>query len=329
MWDNNTESTNNTLYSRGEEWFAGPFGSPVPKLSEIVKWEQNKALYKLLTKQFPRIQAQKQLEDLSAIAKAWTKREVKQRQTFKSTSSSENVAPMVFQLDCDGRWVEYALRLRALQKTKFSNLADEKAGDKPDLVSPQRQDRQMEQWINDADNPVTLAIKPILVHYCQLTESDVLYVLELLRVYDAARCYFVQWVIDEEMKLLVNSTRQARLHKSLTCTYADVGKEILTTLVDLQTQARLLAFTNRRRKNDCSANLWASTRMTERAQMEDKLSPLPHHPPRRSVDASSGGAHVRPRAQHVRLTHYHRRPRCRRSQHGQTNVDPGHGEDSN
>ena len=113
---------------------------------------------------------------------------------------------MVFQLDCDGTWTEYALRLRGLTKTKFSNLADEKAGEKPDMVSPQRQDRQIDAWIADQDNPVTPDIKPTLVHYCQLTESELLYVLELLRVYDSARCYFAQWVIDDEMKLLVNST---------------------------------------------------------------------------------------------------------------------------
>jgi hypothetical protein len=177
----------------------------------------------------------------------------------------------VFQLDADGEWLKYALLLRNLKKTKFSL----KGLDQPDLVSTTMQTELLNEWIDDDDHPVTLSAKATLLHYCELNDSELLYVRELLRVYDAARCYFVQWVIDDEFKALVNGARQSATSKNLRFTWKDVQKEILTTLIDLQMMARLLQFANRRRPADTSAKLWVSTRLAERAQMEDTLNPTP------------------------------------------------------
>jgi hypothetical protein len=90
MWDNNNESP---IFERRSEWFDGPFELPVSKISDIVKWESNRTVFKLLSRRFPRAQAQKQLADLSGLALTWTKREVKTRQTFKASALGENIAP--------------------------------------------------------------------------------------------------------------------------------------------------------------------------------------------------------------------------------------------
>jgi hypothetical protein len=268
MWDDNKESP---IFERRPEWFDGSFALPVSKTNDIIKWESNKAVFKLLSRKFPRAHAKKQLTDISGLALTWTKREVKTRQTFKASTTGENVAPLVFQLDADADWLSAATTLRGLKKTKFS----QKGLDTPDLVSPTMQAELIQTWLDDPQHPVTEAARPVLLHYCELNDSEMLYVKELLRVYDAARCYFVQWVINDEFKALVNGARQSALSKSLPFTWVHVEKEILTTLLDLQTMARLLQFANRRRPADTSAKLWASTRIAERAQMEDHLSPTP------------------------------------------------------
>jgi hypothetical protein len=43
--------------------------------------------------------------------------------------------------------------------------------------------------------------------YAQLTEDELVYVHELQKCYDEARCYFVQWILSKDMKELVNSPR--------------------------------------------------------------------------------------------------------------------------
>jgi hypothetical protein len=109
MWDDNKESP---IFERRAEWFDGPFALPVSKTNDIIKWESNKAVFKLLSRKFPRAHAKKQLTDISGLALTWTKREVKTRQTFKASTTGENVAPLVFQLDADGDWLSAATTLR-------------------------------------------------------------------------------------------------------------------------------------------------------------------------------------------------------------------------
>jgi hypothetical protein len=211
MWDNNNESP---IFERRSEWFNGPFDLPVSKVTEIIKWESNKTVFKQLSRKIPRAQAQKQYTDLSGLALTWTKREVKSRQTFKASATGENIAPLVFQLDANADWIDSAMVLRNLKKTKFSA----KELSQPDKVSATKQIDRIQPWIDDTEHPITEADKPVLLHYCELNDSELLYVRELQRVYDATRCYFVQWVIDDEFKALVNGARQSAISKKLTFT---------------------------------------------------------------------------------------------------------------
>ena len=51
--------------------------------------------------------------------------------------------------------------------------------------------------------------------YAQLTEDELVYVHELQKCYDEARCYFVQWILSKETKELVNSARISAVQAGL------------------------------------------------------------------------------------------------------------------
>ncbi len=71
-----------------------------------------------------------------------------------------------------------------------------------------RQQREtIETWITSDPPQASEKDRRSLELYCQLTDEEFIYIQELQRVYDEARCYFVQWVLGKETKELVNSAR--------------------------------------------------------------------------------------------------------------------------
>jgi hypothetical protein len=111
--------------------------------------------------------------------------------------------------------------------------------------------------------------------YSQLTDDEFLYVQELQRVYDESRCFFVQWVINKEMKELVNSARISAVQQGNKFTWVHVRLEILKSLTDVTLTARFLALSRLKRQNGTTAKLWLSQVMTRRALLEDPKLPAP------------------------------------------------------
>ncbi len=103
----------------------------------------------------------------------------------------------------------------------------------------------------------------------QLTDDEFIYVQELQRVYDEARCYFVQWVLGKETKELVNSARISAAQQGKGFTWIHVRLEILKSLTDVTLAARFLALSRLKRKSGSTAKLWISQVMTRRALLED------------------------------------------------------------
>jgi hypothetical protein len=50
----------------------------------------------------------------------------------------------------------------------------------------------IDTWISDPQNPLQEKDRPMMELYAQLTEDELVYVHELQKCYDEARCYFVQ-----------------------------------------------------------------------------------------------------------------------------------------
>jgi hypothetical protein len=100
MWESK-DQTLDINYNVAELWFLGVYGVPVPKPTEIKKWEEGKC-YLLLDKHIPRLKADRMLQDLSQIALKYAQSTVQQRLTLKPNSKGENRAPVVFQYDSGG-----------------------------------------------------------------------------------------------------------------------------------------------------------------------------------------------------------------------------------
>jgi hypothetical protein len=111
--------------------------------------------------------------------------------------------------------------------------------------------------------------------YCQLTDDEFIYVQELQRVYDEARCCFVQWVLGKETKELVNSARISAAQQGKGFTWIHVRLEILKSLTDVTLTARFLALSRLKRKSGSTAKLWICQVMTRRALLEDPRLPTP------------------------------------------------------
>ena len=112
MWESK-EQTLDINYSVDELWFPGVYGQPVPKPIDIKKWEEGKC-YLLLGKTIPRLKADRMLMDLSQIALKYAQHAVQQRLVLKPTSKGENRAPVVFQYDSGGDYLQYGLLLQQL-----------------------------------------------------------------------------------------------------------------------------------------------------------------------------------------------------------------------
>jgi hypothetical protein len=91
--------------------------------------------------------------------------------------------------------------------------------------------------------------------YCQLIDDEFIYVQKLQRVYDEARCYFVQWVLGKETKELVNSARISAAQQGKNFTWIHVRLEILKSLTDVTLTARFLALSRLKRKSGSTAKL--------------------------------------------------------------------------
>ena len=203
---------------------------------------------------------------------------MQQRLTFKPNAKGENTAPVVFQYDPNGDLLELVLELRTarpaqvpemVQPPKDSSLVQDDKFDEAELtktffVEPRaerviRQQKEMvEEWItgigdsdDDDHQPPRAAEKDRhpLELYSQLTDDEFPYVQELQRVYDESRCFFVQWVINKEMKELVNSARISAVQQGNKFTWVHVRLEILKSLTDVTLTARFLALSRLKRQN--------------------------------------------------------------------------------
>ena len=297
MWESK-EQTIDLNYNADELWFTGVYGQAVNKPAEIRKWQENTKFFKLLDKSYPRSKADRILQDLSLIALTYSKQAVQQRLTFKPNPKGENSAPVVFQYDKDGDLLTLALELRQVpslppedgptpKKTPASKAFKTPRGDDEDDLQDEvsstfevetraernfrQQKEAIESWLTSDPPKITDSDKYPLELYCQLTDDELIYVQELQRVYDEARCYFVQWVLGKETKELVNSARISAIQQGKKFTWVHVRLEILTSLTDVTLTARFLALSSLKRKTGSTAKLWISQVMYDSAR-----------PPRRS-----------------------------------------------
>jgi hypothetical protein len=95
-----------------------------------------------------------------------------------------------------------------------------------------------------------------------------IYVRELIRVYDLVRCYMVTWVVDESFKNHINSERAAATHSGNDYVWENVKQCILKTLVNISPEARLTTFINYKRPNSETAILFLARQMAVRSKME-------------------------------------------------------------
>ena len=104
MYDNRQDQSliHQHLHEETTEWFPAPFNVPISAPKAITNWRDDRARYQLLQTRWPRTRAVRQLQDLSTIALQFTKKEVRQKQSFSASSGTENTAPSLFQLDMEG-----------------------------------------------------------------------------------------------------------------------------------------------------------------------------------------------------------------------------------
>jgi hypothetical protein len=297
MWESK-DQTLDINYNVAELWFIGVYGVPVPKPIEIKKWEEGKC-YLLLDKHIPRLKADRMLQDLSQIALKYAQSTVQQRLTLKPNSKGENRAPVVFQYDSGGDYLSWAVKLinvadiadpsetfaevepldgdakpeETPRSTRFSTPAPT-ASKRPAEIQ-RKQKALLDGWIADPNNPLKEKDRPMMELYAQLTEDELVYVHELQKCYDEARCYFVQWILSKETKELVNSARISAVQAGYPFSWKQCREEILKTLTDVTLTARFLALSRLRRKPGSSAKLWVSQVLMRRALLEDPQLPTP------------------------------------------------------
>jgi hypothetical protein len=124
---------------------------------------------------------------------------VKAKQTFTTGAKGENLPPTVFNADREGVFDGEIIQLRGIV---------DKSGD----TDVKAQDSQIDKWRKSVSSPVTDDIANFLKQACELTDSEMIYVRELIRVYDLVRCYMVMWVVDESFKNHINSERVAAVY---------------------------------------------------------------------------------------------------------------------
>ena len=239
MWESKDNALDAT-YNADHLWFDGIGGLHTQKPVDIRKWEESKC-HKLIEKHFPKVKADKMLADLSSIALEWAKNYVRQRQTFKLNTKGENMAPLAFQSDPDGTYIDLAVQLRNIDALHHEGKKEmpivesvdaastEGSPDRPrsrkslerssempavfetparmEEIQFRKQREIIEEWIHDSKHAVDDTCRRPLELYAQLNDSEFLYVTDLQRTYDEARCFFLQWVLGKEIKELVNSAR--------------------------------------------------------------------------------------------------------------------------
>jgi hypothetical protein len=133
----------------------------------------------------------------------------------------------------------------------------------------------LDKWIDDPQHPIQEKDRPMMELYAKLTEDELVYVHELQKCYDEARCYFVQWILSKDTKELVNGARVSAVQAGRPFAWKQCREEILKSLTDVTLTARFLALARLRRKPGSSAKLWVSQVLTRRALLEDSQLPTP------------------------------------------------------
>ena len=121
MWDDDDEES----FSEYNLWIDGAYGGP-GRSKTLEDWKKSKK-YKVISKDWPIWKARKAIKDLSQIAMKWTKTEVKDKLTMKTTS--ELIPSSVFNEDSDGEHIAIAITLRAIKATSKHPTLEEGSRD--------------------------------------------------------------------------------------------------------------------------------------------------------------------------------------------------------
>jgi hypothetical protein len=271
------------LFESGVEWFSAPYNMPsMTKPKKIKDWEGGQTCCDVTSKDVrwskPRAE-KKQLQDLPDVALDYTLDIAKAKQTFTAGVKGENLPPAVFHADRDGTCDGEIIILRALI---------DKAGDR----DVKAQDAQVDKWLKDKASSVDDDASALLKQACELTDSEMIYVRELVRVHDLVRCCVVTWVVDAPFKNHINSERTVAVYSGKDHTWARAQECILKTLVDISPEARLARFASHKRPSSETTILFLARRITERSMMEGP------HVPRKSLPATSATNYRTPSATH-------------------------------
>jgi hypothetical protein len=138
-----------------------------------------------------------------------------------------------------------------------------------------KQQEIITSWIRDPRHVADAACRHVLELYAQLTDSEFLYVSDLQSTYDQVRCFFLQWVLEKEIKELVNSARISALQAGNKFTWVHARAEVLRSLTDITYTVRFLALARLKRQSGTAAKLWISQILTRKALVEDPKLPAP------------------------------------------------------
>jgi len=255
MWNENLRPTVQELVD--DEVWPGPLGGHGTSLTEKhVKWMSNPKLYRTINSKWAVPKAKLAMKDHSTICYDWTKVQVKDRLTFRTAATTEQIAPRVFSNDRDGHYFPYAEYLRTL--TNGFNVRDEAA-----------QVAQIQAWIYDPQTIVKdLEGAELLTQYCALGADEFTYVRELLEVYDRARCYWIHLMVSEDINKLIKSRKIKATNDNEVFKWAQVEATILSQLTNVNTSVKIVKSSLRVRKKKSKATIWVAERMADRAVLE-------------------------------------------------------------
>jgi hypothetical protein len=255
MWDDDDEGS----FFEDNLWIDGAYGGP-DRSKTLEDWKKSKK-YKVISKDWPIWKARKAMKDLSQIAMKWTKTEVKDKLTMKTTS--ELIPSSVFNEDSDGEHIAIAITLRAIKATSKHPTLEEGSRD------PVAQEAEINKLLKrPKQGTPEWHTACLLEKYCSLNDTEFMHVRELVRVYDHSRCYFVRDILDTSFQKLINSERLEAEYNKKEFKWEHYESAILRQLVNIETEAQLFHFVNDQRPPGMTAKLWASQRIQFQSLLE-------------------------------------------------------------
>ena len=240
----------------------GPLnGHDAAKPEQLSKWISNKKIFKLITTRWAVPKMQKFLSDYSVVCYDWTKRAAKDSPTFRTAAAAEQIAPRVFSADRDGVYHPLAAHLRTI--VNGFGQRDER-----------RQRQEIQRWIND---PAATMVKnqedcDVLTQHTSLSHEEFTYVTELVQVFDRARCYWVNLILNPDINKLVNSRKLKAKNENTVYQWTQVQETMLKELTDVQASIKIIKSLLRIRKKRTKAVLWIAMKMADRPCLDGATS---------------------------------------------------------